>query len=74
MTGRLGENILKLLVHTLKRSAIINMWLEDLSNVVIDVLEVLEVEDLTHIMPRIAEIWKSQARLDVVEKSKAILA
>lgn len=45
----------------MKRSAMLNVRLEDLSNFVMDVQAALGVKELTNIMPWIAEVRKVQA-------------
>lgn len=74
MTRQLGKDILKLLVHAFKRSTIVNVKVAELSSYIIEVQSALGVEDLAHILPKIAVFRKVQARLEVVEKNQAIIA
>lgn len=73
MTGRLGKDILELLVHTWKRLAMLNTRLEDLSNFVMDVRNSLRVKELIEIMSQITNFPKTQAQLETVEKNQVVL-
>lgn len=73
---RLSKDIFKLLVHASKKSAMVNLRVADLSNFVIEVQTAVGVACSypAHILPRIADIGKTQTRLEVAEKQQAILA